>query len=104
MDDAMTNRSPKVSTAQRSTLCADAPSRSRPARSAICCSSTTGATPRCRPAFPGHQEDMKRTASAVLLALTLLLTGACGSQSGGGSNPDNQTDEVPGSDESRAPS
>ena len=47
---------------------------------------------------------MKRTLSAVLLALSLLLTGACGSQSGGGSNPDNQTDEVPGSDESRAPS
>ncbi len=46
---------------------------------------------------------MKRTVSAVLLALSLLLTGACGNQSGD-SNPDNQTDEVPGSDESRAPS
>ena len=47
---------------------------------------------------------MKRSVSAVLLALSLLLTGTCGSQSGGNSNPDNQTDEVPGSDESRAPS
>ena len=47
---------------------------------------------------------MKRTLSALLLALSLVLTGACSSQSGGGSNPDNQTDEVPGSDESRAPS
>ncbi len=48
---------------------------------------------------------MKRSVSAVLLALSLLLTGACGgSQSGGGSNPDNQFDEKPGSDESRAPS
>ena len=47
---------------------------------------------------------MKRTASAILLALSLLLTGACNSQSGGSSNPDNQTDEVPGSEESRAPS
>jgi hypothetical protein len=47
---------------------------------------------------------MKRTASAVLIALSLLLTGACSSQSGGSSNPDNQTDEVPGSEESRAPS
>ena len=47
---------------------------------------------------------MKRTASAVLIALSLLMTGACSSQSGGGSNPDNQTDEVPGSEESRAPS
>ena len=47
---------------------------------------------------------MKRSVSAVLLALSLLLTGACGSQSGGNSNPDNQTDEVPGSEESKAPS
>ena len=47
---------------------------------------------------------MKRSVSAVLLALSLLLTGACGSQSGGSSNPDNQTDEVPGSEESKAPS
>ena len=47
---------------------------------------------------------MKRSVSAVLLALSLLLTGACNSQSGGSSNPDNQTDEVPGSDESKAPS
>ncbi len=47
---------------------------------------------------------MKRTASAILLALSLLLTGACGSQSGGSSNPDNLTDEVPGDDASRAPS
>ena len=48
---------------------------------------------------------MKRSVSALLLALSLLLTGACdSSQSGGGSNPDNQTDEVPGSDASRAPS
>ncbi len=52
----------------------------------------------------GTTRTMKRSVSAVLLALSLLLTGACGSQSGGGSNPDNQTDEVPGSDESRAPS
>ncbi len=47
---------------------------------------------------------MKRSVSAVLLALSLLLTGACGSQSGGSSNPDNQTDEVPGSEKSKAPS
>ena len=47
---------------------------------------------------------MKRSVSAVLLALSLLLTGACGSQSGGNSYPDNQTDEVPGSEESEAPS
>jgi hypothetical protein len=47
---------------------------------------------------------MKRSVSAVLLALSLLLTGACNSQSGGSSNPDNQTDEVPGSEESQAPS
>ena len=50
------------------------------------------------------KRPLARTASAVLLALSLLMTGACGSQSGGGSNPDNQTDEVPGSEESRAPS
>ena len=50
------------------------------------------------------RSPITRNAAAVLLALSLLLTGACGSQSGGGSNPDNQTDEVPGSDESRAPS
>jgi hypothetical protein len=47
---------------------------------------------------------LARTASAILLALSLLLSGACSSQSGGSSNPDNQTDEVPGSDASRAPS
>ena len=47
---------------------------------------------------------MKRTASAILIALSLLMTGACGSQSGGNSYPDNQTDEVPGSEESQAPS
>jgi hypothetical protein len=47
---------------------------------------------------------MKRTASAVLLALSLLLTGACGGNQSGDSNVDNQTDEVPGSEESRAPS
>ena len=40
---------------------------------------------------------MKRSLSAVLLALTLLLTGACqSSQSGGNSNPDNQVDQAPG--------
>jgi hypothetical protein len=50
------------------------------------------------------KRPLTRTASAILLALSLLLTGACNSQSGGSSNPDNQTDEVPGSDESRAPS
>jgi len=50
------------------------------------------------------RSPLARTTSAVLLALSLVLTGACGSQSGGSSNPDNQTDEVPGSDESRAPS
>ena len=44
------------------------------------------------------------TASAVLLALSLLLTGACNSQSGGGSNPDNQTDEAPGQESSEGPS
>ena len=47
---------------------------------------------------------MKRSVSAVLLALSLLLTGACGSNQSGDSNEDSQTDEVPGSEESRAPS
>ena len=42
---------------------------------------------------------MKRILSAVLLALTLALTGACTeSQSGGSSNPDNQIDQAPGVD------
>jgi len=47
---------------------------------------------------------MKRTVSALLLALSLLLTGACDSNQAGDNTTDNQTDEVPGSDESRAPS
>ena len=48
---------------------------------------------------------MKRTASAVLLALSLLLTGAaCDSNQSGDSNSDNLVDEVPGDDSSRAPS
>ena len=48
---------------------------------------------------------MKRTASALLLALSLLLTGACSSsQSGGSSNPDNQTDQAPGQDATEPPS
>ncbi len=50
------------------------------------------------------KRPLARSASAILIALSLLLTGACGSQSGGNSYPDNQTDEVPGSEESRAPS
>jgi hypothetical protein len=49
---------------------------------------------------------MKRTISVVLLALSLALSGtACGDDNtSGDSNPDNQTDEVPGDDSSRAPS
>ncbi len=48
---------------------------------------------------------MKRTASALLLVLSLLLTGACtSSQSGGSSNPDNQSDQVPGRDATEPPS
>ena len=48
---------------------------------------------------------LPRTASAVLLALSLALTGAaCSDNQSGDSNSDNQTDEVPGSEESRAPS
>ena len=48
---------------------------------------------------------MKRTVSAVLLALSLALSAAaCGDNQSGDSNRDNQTDEVPGSDASRAPS
>ena len=47
---------------------------------------------------------MKRTASAILIALSLLLTGACNSQSGGASNPDNGVDEAPGSESSEGPS
>ena len=40
---------------------------------------------------------MTRPVSALLLALGLLLTGACdSSQSGGESNPDNQIDQAPG--------
>ena len=43
---------------------------------------------------------MTRALSALLLALGLLLTGGCdSSQSGGGSNPDNQIDEAPGRDD-----
>ena len=42
---------------------------------------------------------MKRILTAVLLALSLALTGACSeSQSGGSSNPDNQIDQAPGTD------
>ena len=47
---------------------------------------------------------LARTASAAVLALSLLLTGACNSQSGGGSNPDNQIDEAPGQESSEGPS
>ncbi len=47
---------------------------------------------------------MKRTASALLLALSLLLTGACDSNQSGDSNSDNLTDEVPGDSSSRGPS
>jgi len=48
---------------------------------------------------------MKRTVTAVLLALSLALTGACNSNQSGDSNSDNLTDEVPGnSEESRGPS
>lgn len=43
---------------------------------------------------------MKRTASAVLLALSLALTAACGSSQSGDSNLDNQRDEAPGQPES----
>ena len=42
---------------------------------------------------------MTRALSALLLALGLLLTGCNDSQSGGGSNPDNQLDEAPARDE-----
>ena len=41
---------------------------------------------------------MKRSLSALLLALGLLLTGACSSDETGDSVTDNQTDEVPGDD------
>lgn len=48
---------------------------------------------------------MKRALSALLLALSLGLTAtACGEDQSGDSFTDNQTDEVPGSDASRAPS
>ena len=47
---------------------------------------------------------MKRSASALLIALTLLLTGACNSNQSGDSNPDTQTDEAPGDSSSSAPS
>ena len=42
---------------------------------------------------------MTRALSALLLALGLLLTGCTDSQSGGGNNPDNLTDEAPARDE-----
>lgn len=43
---------------------------------------------------------MTRALSALLLALGLLLTGGCdSSQSGGASNPDNQTDQAPAREE-----
>lgn len=42
---------------------------------------------------------MTRALSALLLALGLLLTGCNSSQSGGPSNPDNQTDEAPAREE-----
>jgi hypothetical protein len=45
---------------------------------------------------------MTRTLAALLLALGLLLTGACdSSQSGGSSNPDSQVDEEPGDPDDR---
>ena len=46
---------------------------------------------------------MKRSASAVLLALTLLLTACSGNQSGD-SNSDNLQDEAPGQETSQGPS
>ena len=113
----MTKRSPKVSTAQRRTSWADAVSRSRPACSASSCraaascltsvlvASTTRVNAQVQAALPaGRHLDMKRTATAVLLALSLLLAGACDGNQSGDSNPDNSTDEAPGSDASQAPS
>ena len=48
---------------------------------------------------------MKRTASALLLALSLVLTGAaCNDNQSGDSNSDNGVDEVPGDDSSSGPS
>lgn len=42
---------------------------------------------------------MTRALSAVLLALGLLLTGACSENQSGDSNPDNQTEQEPAEDE-----
>ena len=39
---------------------------------------------------------MKRTLSAVLVALSLVLTGACSGNQSGDSFEDNQTDQAPG--------
>jgi hypothetical protein len=51
------------------------------------------------------KRTVTRTASAVLLALSLCLSvAACNDNQSGDSNTDNQTDEVPGSGASRAPS
>ena len=45
---------------------------------------------------------MTRALSALLLALGLLLTGACSSDQTGDSVTDSQVDEVPGSDDRTA--
>jgi hypothetical protein len=44
---------------------------------------------------------MTRCVSAVLLALGLLLTGACNSDQTGDSVVENQTDEVPGEEQEK---
>ena len=46
--------------------------------------------------FPGQEHPMKRTLSAVLVALSLVLTGACSGNQSGDSFEDNQTDQAPG--------
>ncbi len=45
---------------------------------------------------------LSRTTTALLLALGLLMTGACSSDQTGDSVVDNQTDEVPGSEDDSA--
>jgi hypothetical protein len=45
---------------------------------------------------------MTRALSALLLALGLLLTGACNTDQTGDSNTDSQVDEVPGSNDDKA--
>ena len=45
---------------------------------------------------------MTRALSALLLALGLLMTGACNTDQTGDSVVDNQTDEVPGSEDDSA--